>query len=62
MLFHVLSMARELDPFSWTMSAVLELNLGLLTALAIQLAVITVVTMRMLGFSAETVSGKCTNF
>jgi len=57
LLFHVLSMARELDPFSWTMSGVLELNFDLLTVLAIQLAVITVVTMRMLGFSAETVSG-----
>jgi len=50
-------MARELDPFSWTMSSVLELKPNLLPVLAIQLAFITVVTMRMLGFSAETVSG-----
>ena len=57
MLFHVLSMARELDPFSWTMSSVLELKPNLLPVVTMELAFITVVTMRMLEFSAETVSG-----
>ena len=50
-------MARELDPFSWTMSGVQELNRDLLTVPAIQLAFITAATMKMLGFSVETVSG-----
>jgi len=54
-------MVRELDPFSWIMSSVLELNLDLLTVLTMELVFITVATMRMPGFSAETVSGKCTN-
>ena len=55
-------MVRELDPFSWITSSVLELKPDLLTVLAIQLAFITVATMRMLGFSAETVSGEYTTF
>ena len=54
-------MVRELDPFSWIMSSVLELKPDLLTALTMELAFITVATMRMLEFSAETVSGECTN-
>jgi len=54
-------MVRELDPFSWMMSSALELKLDLLTALTMELVFITVATVKMLGFNAETVSGKCTN-
>ena len=57
LLFHVLSMAGELDPFFWTMSSVVELKVDLLTAPAMELAFITVAIMKMLGFSAEIVSG-----
>ena len=55
-------MVRELDPFSWITFSVLELNLDLLPVLTMELVFITVATMRMLEFSAETVSGECTNF
>ena len=53
----MLSMAGELDPFFWTMSSVVELKVDLLTAPAMELAFITVAIMKMLGFSAEIVSG-----
>lgn len=55
-------MVRVLDPFSWMMSSVLELKLDLLTVLTMELVFITVATVKMLGFNAETVSGKCTKF
>ena len=54
-------LARELDPFSWTMSGVEELKRDLLTVLAMQLAFITVATMKMQVLGAETVSGVDTN-
>ena len=45
---HVLSMARELDPSSWTMCSALALSPDFLTVLPIQLVFITVPTQRML--------------
>ena len=50
-------MAREQDPSYWTMSSVWELKPHLPAVLTMELAFITVATMKMLGFSAETVSG-----
>ena len=57
MPFKVHSLARELDPSFWTMWAALAVKLDLLTVLPIQLAFITVSTLKMLGFGVETVSG-----
>ena len=57
MPFKVPSLARELDPSSWTMWGALAVKLELLTVLPIQLAFITVSTLKMLEFGVETVSG-----
>ena len=51
------SLARELDPSSWTMCPAEAVKLDLLTVLQIQLAFITVPTLKMLEFGAEIVSG-----
>ena len=51
------SLARELDPFSWTMCPAEAVKLDLLTVVQIQLAFITVPTLKMLEFGAEIVSG-----
>ena len=53
---YVASLARELDPSSWTMCLAEAMKLGLLNVFPWQLAFITVHTMKMLGFSVETVS------
>ena len=53
--FYVHSLARELDPSSWTMCPAEALKLDLLTVVPIQLAFITVPTLKMLGFGVETV-------
>ena len=55
--FYVHSLARELDLFSWTMCPAEELSPDLLSVLPMQLAFITVLTLKMLGFGVETVSG-----
>ena len=53
----MLSLARELDPSSWTMCCAEAVKLDLLTVLPTQLAFIIVPTLKMLGFGVETVSG-----
>ena len=53
--FNVHSLAREQDPSSWTMYPAEALSLDLLTVLPIQLAVITVLTLKMLEFGVEIV-------
>ena len=45
---HVLFMARELDPSSWTMCSATALSPDFLTVLPMQLAHTTVATQRML--------------
>ena len=50
------SLAKELDPSSWTMCPAEAVKLDLLTVLLIQLAFITVPTLKMLAFDVETVS------
>ena len=52
---YVHPLARELDPSSWTMCSAEALKLDLLTVLLIQLAFITVPTLKMLGFGVEIV-------
>ena len=44
----MLSMARELDQFGWIMYSVLALSPDFMTVLPVQLAHITVATLRML--------------
>ena len=51
------SLARELDPSSWTMCPAEAVKLDLLTVLPIQLAFITVSTLKMLELGVEIVSG-----
>ena len=53
---YVASLARELDPSSWTKCLAEAMKLDLLNVFPWQLAFITVHTMKMLGFSVETVS------
>jgi len=48
LLAAVLSMARELDPSYWTMWPALDLNLDFMTVLTMELAFITVPTLKML--------------
>ena len=48
LLAAVLSMARELDPSYWTMWLALDLNLDFMTVLTMELAFITVPTLKML--------------
>ena len=54
--FEMHSLARELDPSSWTMCPAEAVKLDLLTVLPIQLAFITVPTLKMLEFGVEIVS------
>ena len=49
----MLSMARELDPFFWTMCSALELNPDCLTVATMELVHITVPIQRMLVQVAE---------
>ena len=53
--FHMHSLARELDPSFWTMCPAEELKLDLLNVLPMQLAFITVLTLKMLEFGVEIV-------
>ena len=48
LLAAVLSMARELDASYWTMWPALDLNLDFMTVLTLELAFITVPTLKML--------------
>ena len=50
------SLARELDPSSWMTCLAEAVKLDLYTVLPVQLAFITVLTLKMLGFGVETVS------
>ena len=54
--FEMHFLARELDPSFWTMCPAEAVKLDLLTVLPIQLAFITVPTLKMLEFGVEIVS------